>query len=305
MSQCQPVVSIVMASKNYAQFVALAVQSVLDQTFTDWELVIIDDGSTDATSTVLAPFLKDSRIRYVASDFLGQSRAKNLGARLTKGEFIAYLDADDAWQPTKLAKQLEVLRSSPKVGVCFTQRLLMDESGATRVASDPPAPSGNVLPEIFLRNFVCFSSVMVRRTVFDHVGSFDPAWDLSIDFDLWLRVAQHYEFHQVQEPLTLYRTGHGNLSKKLTDRVSTAFAIMDQRNLDLPKPILQEGYASTYRSLAYVMRSVEPITAIKLYLQALKVGGIGQKEVWKGLVWTLLKGWRGPRSAGENASVNR
>jgi glycosyltransferase involved in cell wall biosynthesis len=305
MPQCRPVVSVVMATKNYAQFVAMAVQSVLDQTFTDWELIIIDDGSNDSTSSVLAPFLKDVRIRYVVSDFLGQSRAKNLGARLSKGEFIAFLDADDAWRPMKIAQQLAVLRTSPQVGVCFTQRLLMDESGVTRLANDRPAPSGRIISELFLRNFVCFSSVMVRRTVFDHVGSFDPTWDLSIDFDLWLRVAQHYEFYQVPEALTLYRTGHGNLSKKLTDRVSTAFAIMDQRKLHLPKPILKEGYASTFRSLAYVLRSAEPITAMKLYWQALRVGGFAQKVAWKGLAWTLLKGWRGPCSAGENASANR
>ena len=101
-----PLVSVVMAAKNYARFVPLAIGSVLRQTVTDWELVIVDDGSTDDTASAVQPYLADRRIRYVQSDQLGQSRAKNLGARLSRGAFIAYLDADDAWLPTKLAKRL-------------------------------------------------------------------------------------------------------------------------------------------------------------------------------------------------------
>ena len=79
---------------------------------------------------------------------------------------------------------------------------------------------------MFVQNFVCFSSAMVRREVFSHVGAFDPQWDLAIDYDLWLRVARHYEFDFVDEELVRYRTGHGNLSKKLADRVDTALSIM-------------------------------------------------------------------------------
>jgi hypothetical protein len=147
--------------------------------------------------------------------------------------------------------------------------------------------------------------VMIRREAFEQVGGFNPTWDLSIDYDLWLRISPLYEFQQLDEPLTLYRTGHGNLSKKLADRVSTAFAIMDQRDWDLPRSILREGYASTYRSLAYVMRSSEPRTALRLYWQALIEGGVAQKEVWKGAARTVLNLFRRSFSNSENATVNR
>ena len=111
-------VSVVMAAKNYARFLPAAVESVLAQTFTDWELLIIDDGSTDDTPDAVRPFLADRRVRYVRSDRLGQSRAKNLGIRLSRGEFVAFLDADDAWLPTKLEKQLAAAsRVDPDVGV--------------------------------------------------------------------------------------------------------------------------------------------------------------------------------------------
>jgi glycosyltransferase involved in cell wall biosynthesis len=124
-----PVVSVVMAAKNYARFLPQAVESVFAQTFINWELVIIDDGSTDDTMLAVKPFLSDPRVLYHRSDKLGQPRAKNLGMRLSQGEFVAYLDADDAWEPTKLEKQLALLAAKPEVGVCHCDRFLMDEMG--------------------------------------------------------------------------------------------------------------------------------------------------------------------------------
>jgi glycosyltransferase involved in cell wall biosynthesis len=208
-----PLVSVVMAAKNYARFLPLAVESVLAQTFADWELLVIDDGSTDATPATVRPFLADRRVRYFRADRLGQPRAKNLGIGLARGEFVAFLDADDAWEPTKLDKQLAVFRDNPDAGVVFCKRSLMDEKGKL-IHANPQAtpPRGRVLPRMFVQNFVCFSSAVVRRAVFAHVGRFDPQWDLAIDFDLWLRVSRHHGFDFVDEELVQYRTGHGNLS---------------------------------------------------------------------------------------------
>ncbi|MBL8864553.1 MAG: glycosyltransferase family 2 protein, partial [Planctomycetia bacterium] len=152
-----PAVSVVMAAKNYARFLPEAVESVFAQTFADWELVIVDDGSTDDTPAAVKPYLADARVRYVRSDRLGQSRAKNLGLRLSRGEYVAFLDADDAWMPTNLEKQLAAFRLG--VGVVLCGRELMDESGAA--IPRPPAPSpptGRVLDAMFVQNFVCFSS---------------------------------------------------------------------------------------------------------------------------------------------------
>jgi glycosyltransferase involved in cell wall biosynthesis len=307
-----PTVSVVMAAKNYARFLPMAMESVFAQTFTDWELVIIDDGSTDSTPNAVKPFLTDRRVRYFHSDKLGQSRAKNLGARLSRGAFIAYLDADDAWKPTKLEKQLALLHTKPKVGVCFCRRSLINERDEALPSNDPQAPRGHVLPYIFLRNFVCFSSVMVRRQVFDHISGFDPEWDLSIDYDLWLRAARHYEFDCVDEALVLYRTGHGNLSKRLSDRVATATAIMNRavfrRGLheELSPQLIGEGYASTYRSLGYTLRNAEPLTAARWYMRALAWPS-RRREAARGLAASVLAWVRGKREAGaaENATANR
>ncbi len=308
-----PTVSIVMAAKNYARFLPMAVESVLAQTFTDWELLIIDDGSSDNTPAVVRPYLVHKRIRYFRSDKLGQSRAKNLGLRLSRGEFIAYLDADDAWSPTKLEKQLAVFREQPEVGVVFCRRSLIDEqSRPLPMKPVPPPPRGRVLDRMFVQNFVCFSSVVVRRIVFSHVGAFDSQWDLAIDFDLWLRVSKHHGFDFVDEELVQYRTGHGNLSKKLLDRVDTALSIMHRAETrygvaeHVPPDQVAEAYASTCRTLGYVLRNSEPVTAAKWYLRALQWPA-GRVMSLKGLVASALRFTSGKRESGsaENATANR
>ncbi len=305
-----PEVSVVMAAKNYAHFIAQAIDSVFAQTVADWELVVVDDGSTDATPAAVRPYLGDPRVRYVRSDRLGQSRAKNLGERLSRGAFVAYLDADDAWLPTKLEAQLAVLRSRPRVGVVATRRCFLDAAGAITTDTSPMPPSGDVRAAIFARNFVCFSSVMLRKTVFDHVGGFDPTLDLAIDYDLWQRVARHYEFACVPEALTLYRTGHGNLSQRLADRVATADRVMnralDRRGLagELPPGVAGEGYASTYRALAFVTRSTELRSAAGWYLRALHRGRtLPALKGLLGLAKPLLRGRR--PATGPNATANR
>jgi glycosyltransferase involved in cell wall biosynthesis len=303
-----PAVSVVMAAKNYARFLPQAVDSVFAQTFADWELVIVDDGSTDDTEAAVRRYLHDRRVRDVKSDRLGQSRAKNLGIALARGEFIAFLDADDAWLPTKLEKQLS--RFAGDIGVVFTRRSLIDEAGRPlpQRTAEPP-PTGRVREQMFVQNFVCFSSAMVRREVFTRAGRFDPALDLAIDYDLWLRVARHYSFDFVDEELVLYRTGHGNLSKKLADRVDTVLSIMhgaESRGEAVPADLRAAAYASTYRTIGYVMRASEPRTALKWYGKAL---------AWSDQRRVSLRGWvasalamvRGRREAGpkENAAENR
>jgi glycosyltransferase involved in cell wall biosynthesis len=301
-----------MAAKNYARFLPEAVNSLLSQTFSDWELLIIDDGSTDATPAAVRPYLQDARIHYHKADQLGQPRAKNLGITLSRGPYVAYLDADDVWEATKLEKQLAVMNAAPQVGVCFTRRSLIDDQSQPLPCKDGPPKRGVVLEHIFQKNFVCFSSVMLRRTVFEHLGMFEPEWDLAIDYDLWLRVARHYEFDFVDEALVRYRTGHGNLSKKLSDRVTTALGMTTRavyrRGLAevLPKSVIAEGYSSTCLALAYTLRSSEPGAAARWYWRALQWPG-NRKTALRGLLGCVKVALLGKRVPGspENAAVNR
>lgn len=305
-----PLVSVVMAAKNYARFLPAAVESVLAQTVPDWELMIVDDGSTDATPAAARPYLADPRVKYVRSDRLGQSRAKNLGVGLSRGRFVAFLDADDAWRPTKLERQLP--RFTDDVGVVFCRRSLMDEEGnALPQKPAPRPPTGHVLTPMFVQNFVCFSSVVVRREVFSAVGAFDPGWDLAIDYDLWLRVAARFGFAFVDEELVAYRTGHGNLSKKLADRVATALSIMHRAETrygvgdEVPAGVIAAGYASTCRTLGYVIRNAEPLAAARWCAKALRWPDARLASA-KGVAAALVAWARGKREAGaaENATAN-
>ena len=307
-----PTVSVIMAAKNYGRFIAQAIDSVLAQTHADWELVIIDDGSSDHTARVVQPYLIDRRIRYVLSDTLGQPRAKNLGYRLSRGQYLAYIDADDAWAPTKLARQLERFALNCKLGVVSCGRLLMDEQGTTRPApAATPMKSGEALTQVFLKNRICFSSVMICRTAFEHLGAFDPHLDVAIDYDLWLRLAAHYEFDNVADPLVLYRTGHGNLSGKLADRVATAMNLMHRalfrRGLSarIPKAAIAEGHSTTCLALAYVLRGTEPWRAVRWYGRAFAWGG-RRMESLRGMLVGARNGLVGKRLVGvpENHSAN-
>jgi len=299
-----------MATRDYGRYIAQAVNSVVAQTFADWELVIVDDGSRDDTAGVLKPYLADPRIRCVPSDALAQSRAKNLSARLGCGRYIAYLDADDAWTPTKLAAQLACFEAHPRAGLVCTHRLLMDGRGTTRPEQrTPPALHGESLAELIVANRICFSSVMLKRGVLEHLGGFDRALPLAIDYDLWLRIAQHYEMECVEAPLVLYRTGHANLSSRLADRVAVAHAILHRvtaANPQLPASAVAQGYTSMCHALAYVRRSTEPHRAMRWYARGL-AWGAAPLESLRGLAVSLLHALVGPRITGvaENHSRNR
>lgn len=283
-----PGVSIVMATRNYGRFLGESIGSVLAQTFTDWELIVVNDGSTDDTVPRLERF-RDSRIRTFHADRLGQSRAKNLGVALGRGELIAFLDADDAWEPTKLAKQLPLF--SGTVGVVYSGRSLMDEHSrpiADQIVSPLPG-RGDIRDRLFIRNGICFSSAIVRRSLFERVGRFDESLDLAVDYDLWLRAARVARFDFIDEPLVRYRTGHANLSRNLDDRVAIACSVMARAAIrgGYRGRTVAEGYADTCRTLAYELRTARPADSLAWSWRALSWPHRRIKTL-KGMLGTLI-----------------
>jgi glycosyltransferase involved in cell wall biosynthesis len=273
-----PAVSVIVASRNYGRYLAGALRSVLEQSWRDIEVVIIDDGSTDHTPEVVRAFLSDPRVHYRRTDGLGQSRAKNLGIQLSRAPLIAFLDGDDEWLPDKL-KQQTPLFENPAVGVVYSRRTLMDADGRD-LPTPPAAPAcGCVYDELLVQNFVCFSSVVVRRDVFEMVGMFDTGLSLGIDYDLWLRVAKHYEFDYVDHALVRYRTGHTNLSSRITDRITSVLSVLRRsllrrRNAETAARAAQaETWGSTCRTMGFVLRKTDPFAAARWYLRAARHDG--------------------------------
>jgi glycosyltransferase involved in cell wall biosynthesis len=284
-----PAVSVVIATYNYGRFLSEALRSVLAQTFQNFEVIIIDDGSTDDTAHVAASFLGDPRIRYHRTERQGQPRAKNTGIRLTTGPLIAFLDADDVWLPGKLERQLALFAKNPELGVVYSRRLVMDEEGEQLRYTQPLLYRGYVLEQMFLDNFVCFSSAVVRRAVLAHVGLFDESIPMAIDYDLWLRVASCYHFDFVDEPLVRYRVGHANLSQRAEERLEIAAQIM-RRFLDKPEKhgklgssLVRRAWAETYCSMALVRRPRSRLAAFPWYIRALAIAP-SRRATWKELL---------------------
>jgi len=285
-TQSPPRVSVVMATYNYGQYIAQAIQSVMKQTYTDWELLIVDDGSPDDTPEVVRPYLADPRLHYHRQENRGQPQAKNVGIRLSRGNLIAFLDADDAWLPTKLAKQVALFDADPELGVAYTSLQRMNAEGQLLSPKKRAMVRGHVLQEAFRRTIPPFSSSMVRREVFDEVGHFDESIPLAIDYDFWLRVALKYRFDYVDEPLLLYRTGHANLSRRSAERLNIVLNKIIPKILAIPgvrerlgERLIAEVYAALYQCLAREARKISLGQALLYHLRSLKT------YPWKWQAW--------------------
>lgn len=211
-----PIVSIIMPIYNTEIFLGAAIRSVLSQTFSSWELLLLDDESPGEAHLIASQFI-DSRIRYLVHPNSGPSFTRNRGIRESRGKYIAFLDSDDIWLPEKLEKQMEVFQSRPDVGVVFSQRDTIDQSGVLLPNGyKPQLYEGMILNQLWVDNFICMSSAIIRREAIDKIGFFDESLRMSEDFDYWLRVACKIKFAAIQESLVQYRL-HGDQISKKTD----------------------------------------------------------------------------------------
>lgn len=199
-----PAVSVIMPSYQNAPFIAGAIESVLAQTYTDYELVVIDS-STDETPHILERF--GARIRVIRAEPRGISAARNLGIRASQGHYVAFLDADDTWMPSKLEKQVALLERDDRVGLVCADVLFRDDHGPRpgRAFLDAAPAAGLVHARIFSQSFIGTLTVVVRRACLDDVGLFDESISACEDHDLWLRVSARWAIAYVDEPLALYR----------------------------------------------------------------------------------------------------
>lgn len=287
-------VSVVITSYNYGKYLASAVDSVLCQSMQDFEIVIIDDGSTDNTRDIAEVYLADSRIRYIYQANAGQPKAKNRGIEESAGTYIAFLDADDVWMPTKLEKQIALFEDA-KVGVVYSRRTWIDPEGNKLPGNERTLRRGKILDHIFIDNFICFSSSVVRRSLLEEGGYFDETLPMGIDYDLWIRLAARCNFDYVNEPLVKYRTGHANLSKNVGRRYECAHKIMDKA---LNNPEIMAGMswwiprlalADTWSNMAYYARKKGDFESAKSYYwKALSEIPL-YINAWKGLLCCLIK----------------
>lgn len=202
-------VSIVIPAYNYAKYLPDAIDSVLAQTYEPIELIVVDDGSTDGTPQVLAEY--GNRIRTIRKSNAGLSAARNTGIQAARGEFIAFLDADDQWLPEKLQRQMELHALHPDAGCIGCGVELVDGNlNAIRQTHQDDllgTPEQRLRDVLLRREWVggSGSGVLVRRSVLDQVGLFDVTLTAAEDWDMWLRIVLHYPVYNVREPLVRIR----------------------------------------------------------------------------------------------------
>ncbi|WP_009631864.1 glycosyltransferase family 2 protein [Synechocystis sp. PCC 7509] len=220
-----PTVSVVIPTYNNITYLPEALESVLNQTFTDFEVIIIDDGSLDTTQEWISN-LVDARIKTIVQTNQGAAVARNTGIAFSSGDYIAFLDSDDLWEPTKLEKQVQCLAANPDVGLVNTWIKNIDNQGNYLAIVPAPDAEGNVWNQIIEENLIlCGSVPTIRRRCFEEVGVFDPDLLSAEDWDMWIRLAANYSFALIKEPLVLYRQHLGsksnNLEKHLLYRLKT------------------------------------------------------------------------------------
>jgi len=228
-----PAVSIVLATYNQAPWLDGAIASVRQQTLTDWELVVVDDGSTDDTAAVIARHVDDARIRSLTGPRAERAAARNRGIAASSGDLVAFLDADDRWRPEKLARQTDALAAAPGAGFCYTIARFIDAADAPLPVRKPPhAIAGDLFPALMRGNLIILASVVARRSCIAEAGGFDetlPVYGCE-DWDLWLRIARRHPAAVVDEELTLYRVHAGNTPVEAL--LASGLAVIDRRYAD-------------------------------------------------------------------------
>jgi glycosyltransferase involved in cell wall biosynthesis len=229
----KPAVSIIIPTYNRRQLIARSIKSVLNQTYQNFELIIVDDGSTDGTEEVVAAF-NDQRIRYVRrEENKGEAAARNMGIKAARCDYIAYQDSDDEWLPEKLARQMKLLEdASPQVGVIYTGFWKAENRRKTYIPfSWVNQKNGDIHKELLKGNFIGSPVALIKKECFDNVGLFDERLHNLVDWEMWLRISRRYHFRCVDEPLAIAHYDSDNVSDN-SDSLIDAMELVLEKNRD-------------------------------------------------------------------------
>jgi len=212
-----PKISIVIITRNRASFISKAVESVLKQSFTDWELLVVDDDSNDGTKAIIEAYTtKDSRIKYYKnSSILGISKNRNLGLSLSKGKYIAVLDSDDEWlNKNKLQKQFDFLENNPDYVLIGSNIKIVDEKGNFIKNTDFATDDKDIRNKILIKNQIPHSSVLYRKESADKIGGYDNKLSCVEDLDLFLKLGSVGKMKNIKETTTSYTKHSQGTSQK-------------------------------------------------------------------------------------------
>lgn len=244
-----PTVSVVLPAFNAEKFVGEAIESILAQDFTDFELIVIDDGSTDGTLEIMRSF-DDERVRVVSnSENLGVVKTCNIGIAESRGGYIARQDADDISLPTRLGKQVAYLETHPEVALLGTARKTMLPDG--KVKAHKLRLRNPTFEDLLERNCFVHGSVMIRKAVVEAVGGYDELFRFAEDYEFWLRIAKQYATANLPEPLYVLRrhssrTTWGAAQNMMLDRLLARETALGRVSDEVLVQVRSEGIESYY-----------------------------------------------------------
>lgn len=263
-------ISVVIPAYNSASTLVRALESVFSQTYQPLEIIVVDDGSTDTTRELLAPYVEQGTLTYVYQDNAGCGRARNIGIARAKGTHIALLDADDFWHVEKLARQVEVFTVFPDTLVCYTESYIVDPYhkivwDLVRTIRTRPR-SGWIARYFIINNMVLPSSTLIPKKAIEDVGGFCERYDLMMvaDLDMWLKLAPRGIFRFCDRPLTFYQTRARITQKQIRENHRQVREVFKQaifRESWSVKPWYAMGYIKS--SLLYWLQAIPLIDTLK------------------------------------------
>ncbi|MDJ0616311.1 MAG: glycosyltransferase [Calothrix sp. MO_192.B10] len=221
-------ISVIIPAYNAENTIKETITSVLKQTFTNWELIIIDDGSTDSTLDISSSFT-DSRIKIFSYPHAGGNVSRNRGFQHTVGSFISFLDADDLWTPDKLESQFKALQANPQASVAYSWTDYIDENNSFLVSGTHITRNGDVYESLLINNFLeNGSNPLIRREALIKLDGFDESLSAGQDWDMWLRLAANYHFVAVSSVQILYRVSSHSVSSKLERQEKACLHVLEK-----------------------------------------------------------------------------
>ena len=235
----QPLVSVVIPTYNRKGVVERAISSVLGQTYQNFEILVVDDGSSDGTETALAHFREDPRFHYEYQKNKGQSAARNKAINAASGELIAFLDSDNFWKNDKLERQLTYWNDHKDFDILYSEGMTVDLSGNVIEENAPVTnrPTGNILKTLMQWNCVTNNTVLVPKRCFQEMGGFNESLRIAEDYDLWLRFATRYTFIFHPEKVTYYCIEGDRLSAQEERNIDVNFTILESFRQNYPDTV--------------------------------------------------------------------
>ena len=237
-----PLISVIIPTYNRGWILKEAIDSVFRQAFPDFELIVVDDGSTDNTKDILNAY--DDKLNVIRQTNKGVSAARNRGIASASGRYVAFLDSDDLWLPEKLDRQIAFFNSNPDALICQTQEIWIRNGVRINPKKRHQKFSGNIFEQSLMLCLVSPSAVMIKLSLFEKVGLFDEKLPACEDYDLWLRISCRYPVFLIDTPLIMKRGGHADQLSKTSG--------LDKFRIQALKKILESNLLSKEQYLTVV-----------------------------------------------------